>query len=72
MSDTLFGEASANKLLFTSAGDALPLAAKKRAAAPATCGDAMEVPLIVFVAESLVHHGAVMSKPGAKISVQDP
>ena len=42
------------------------------AAAPATCGDAIEVPLIVFVAVSDVRHADVMLEPGAKMSRQVP
>jgi len=39
---------------------------------PATCGDAIDVPLIVLVAVSLVLHALVMSSPGAKTSTQVP
>ena len=42
------------------------------AAAPATCGEAIEVPLIVFDASSLVFQADVIEEPGAKMSTQDP
>src|SRR3982750_71297 len=42
--------------LATSAGVAPAFAARNRAAAPATCGDAIDVPLIVFVAVGDVFH----------------
>ena len=40
--------------------------------APVTCGVAIEVPLIVFVAVSLVFHAEVMLLPGAKMSRHVP
>ena len=46
--------------------------ASTRAAAPATCGVAIDVPLMVFVAVSLVHHAEVIEEPGAKMSRQVP
>ena len=42
------------------------------AAAPATCGVAIDVPLIVFVAVLDVYHADVMLEPGAKMSTQVP
>lgn len=42
------------------------------AAAPATCGAAIEVPLIVLVAVSEVAHAALMPEPGARMSTQRP
>lgn len=48
------------------------LADSTRAAAPAACGDAIEVPLMVLVDVSLVIHGAVIDEPGAKMSRQVP
>ncbi len=48
------------------------LADRTSAAAPATCGDAIDVPLIVFVLVSLLIQGAVMDEPGAKMSRQGP
>ena len=43
-----------------------------RAAAPATCGDAMLVPEMVLVAVSLVYHADVVPTPGANRSTQEP
>src|SRR5262249_31992209 len=46
--------------------------ASTRAAAPVTCGVAIEVPLIVFVAVSLVFQAEGMDEPGATMSRQVP
>ena len=40
--------------------------------APVTCGVAIEVPLMVFVAVSLVFQDEVMLLPGAKMSRHVP
>ena len=56
----------------TVVGLAPGLVSKKSAATPATCGDAIDVPEIVFVAVSLLDHADVMLEPGAKISTQVP
>src|SRR5690606_3768060 len=48
------------------------LACRYSAAAPATCGDAIEVPEIVLVALSEVYQAEVMLLPGAKRSRQLP
>jgi hypothetical protein len=56
----------------TVAGDAVGFVSKNRAATPATCGVAIEVPEIVFVAVSLVFQDEVMLEPGAKISTHVP
>lgn len=48
------------------------LFAKARAAAPATCGEAMLVPLIVTAAVGEVFHADVMEEPGAKRSRHVP
>ena len=56
----------------TVAGDAPGLVSKNKAATPATCGDAIEVPEIVFTAISLVIQADVMPEPGAKMSTQVP
>jgi hypothetical protein len=56
----------------TVAGDAPGFVSRKRAATPATCGVAIEVPEIVFVAVSLVFHDEVMLEPGAKMSTHVP
>ena len=52
------------------AGAAPGLACSVSAAAPATCGDAIEVPLIVFVRPPV--QVDVMPEPGAKMSTHDP
>ena len=52
------------------AAEALGEACSSSAAAPATCGDAIEVPLMVLVAVLLVHQAEVMLDPGAKMSTQ--
>jgi hypothetical protein len=56
----------------TVAGDALGLLCKKRAATPATCGVAIEVPLSVAVAVSLLNQDDKMLEPGANISTTLP
>src|SRR5918993_834538 len=56
----------------TVAGDAPGFVSKNRAATPATCGDAIEVPEIVFIAVSLRCQDEVMLEPGAKISTHVP
>ena len=53
-------------------GLALVLLARKSAATPATCGLAIEVPLIVLVSLSLPIQAEVISEPGAKTSTQEP
>jgi hypothetical protein len=45
---------------------------KKRAAAPQTWGEAIEVPLMVLVAVGEVIQAEVIKLPGAKTSVQVP
>ena len=42
------------------------------AATPATCGDAIDVPLIVLVARVDVYQADVMLEPGAKMSRHVP
>lgn len=44
----------------------------RRAARPATCGEAIDVPEIVRVAEELPIHADVMLVPGAHRSTHDP
>ena len=53
-------------------GEAPGFVCRYSAIAPATCGVAIEVPLIVFVAVSLVIHAEVMLEPGAKMSRHVP
>jgi hypothetical protein len=45
---------------------------KPSATTPATCGDAIEVPEIVFDAVVDVYHAEVMLDPGANTSTHDP
>ncbi len=56
----------------TCAGVADVFVCKYSAAAPTTCGVAIDVPLIVLVAVALVDHAEVMLEPGAKMSTQVP
>ena len=56
----------------TCAGVLSGLAERIRAASPATCGDAIEVPEIVLVAVVDVFHADVIPVPGAKTSTQLP
>ena len=56
----------------TVAGEAVGLLCKNRAATPAVCGDAIEVPLKVAVAVSLVNHADKIPEPGANISTTLP
>src|SRR5690606_5675097 len=56
----------------TWAGVRLGFWARMSAAAPAACGDAIEVPLMVLVALLLVCHAEVIEVPGAKMSTQVP
>ena len=53
-------------------GVAVPSRERTRAAAPATCGEAIEVPEIVFTAELEVLQADVIPEPGAKMSRQLP
>ena len=59
-------------VLRTVAGDGRRFSSRYSAAAPATCGVAIEVPLMVLVAVLLVCHAEVMVEPGAKMSRQVP
>ena len=56
----------------TPVGDSVGVCWRTSAAAPATCGAAIDVPLIVFVAVSLVCQAEVMLDPGAKMSRHVP
>jgi hypothetical protein len=69
---TLFGVEPLMIAAVTVAGEALGFVSRNSAATPATCGDAIDVPEIVFIAVSLVFHDDVMSLPGAKMSRQVP
>src|SRR6476469_316861 len=67
---TLLGVALATRASRTCCGVAVGWSARYRAAAPATCGVAIDVPLIVFVPP--LSQSDVMFTPGAKMSVQVP
>ena len=69
---TLFGVELLMIAAVTVAGKALGFVSRNSAATPATCGVAIDVPEIVFIAVSLVFHDDVMSLPGAKMSRQVP
>src|SRR5215208_4492415 len=69
---TLPGVPLSTRASRTCAGVNVGLAASTRAAAPATCGDAIDVPEIELVAVSLVFHSDLMLLPGAKRSTQVP
>src|SRR5262249_41707442 len=69
---TTFGVALFTSVSRTCCGVKPVFALSTSAAAPVTCGVAIEVPLIVFVAVSLVFHAEVMFTPGAKMSRQGP
>ena len=69
---TLFGVELLMIAAVTVAGEALGFVSRNSAATPATCGVAIDVPEIVFVAVSLVIHDDVMSLPGAKTSRHVP
>ena len=64
-------DAALTMVFLTVAGEAKPLC-RMRAATPATCGAAIDVPLIVAVAVLLVDHAEVMLEPGAKMSTTLP
>ena len=69
---TTFGVAFATKLSRTWAGDQVGCAESTKAAAPAVWGEAIDVPLIVFVAELLEYQAEVIDEPGAKMSRHVP
>jgi hypothetical protein len=69
---SLFNDAALTIAFLTVAGEAVRLFCRNRAATPATCGVAIDVPLIVLVAVLLVNHAEVMLDPGAKMSTTLP
>src|SRR6266508_1394473 len=69
---TLPSVALATRPSRTCCGVSLGWAASHRAAPPATCGLAIDVPLMVLVAVSPVAQADVMPDPGAKMSTQGP
>jgi len=70
--DNSSAEASLNKLSRTSAGVADVSLLSNKAAAPATCGQAIEVPDMVLDAVSELLQAEVIKLPGAKTSKQAP
>lgn len=69
---TLLGVARLVMVEITVLTDAVDVSWRMSAATPATCGEAMEVPEIVFVAVLDVCQAEVMDEPGAKMSRQLP
>jgi hypothetical protein len=69
---SLFALAEFTMALRTVLFEAVVLSCKYNAATPATCGDAIDVPLMVLVAVLLVYHAEIIDEPGAKISTQVP
>ena len=69
---TTDGVAFASRRLVIVAGVAVGSAASSRAAAPATCGAAIEVPEIVLVAVVEDHQADRTADPGANRSTQVP
>jgi hypothetical protein len=67
-----FGVAALTIAFRTVAGDATEFNCRYRAATPATCGEAIDVPLRVAVAVSLVYQDERMLEPGAKMSTTLP
>jgi hypothetical protein len=64
--------AAPNRAAATCVGVSCGWSDSHSAATPATCGAAIEVPLIVLLAVSLLVHAEVMPQPGAKMSTQLP
>jgi hypothetical protein len=69
---TRFGVAAVTRASRTWVGVRALFAPRRRAAAPATWGEAMDVPLMVFVAVDDVYQADLMLEPGAKMSRQLP
>jgi hypothetical protein len=69
---TTFGVASLMMADITAAGCAAGTEERYRAAAPATCGAAMDVPLMVAVAVAEEIPAETMEEPGANRSRQSP
>ena len=72
MEDRWLSVALANRVAATAAGVAVGLAPRVSAATPVTCGEAMEVPLMVLLAVMLVYQAEVMLLPGANRSTHLP
>ena len=69
---SLFIEALVVMNCATAEGVALGLAFNAKAAIPATCGLAIEVPLMVLLAVALVYQADVILEPGANTSTHEP
>jgi hypothetical protein len=69
---TTFGVAEVVSAVATDAGVSEGVVESNSAAAPATCGDAIDVPEMLLVADVLVLQADVMLEPGAKMSRQLP
>ena len=69
---TTFGVASLTRADITAEGEAAGTDERYLAAAPATCGAAIEVPLIVAVAVADEIPAETMEEPGANRSRQSP
>ena len=69
---TLPGVARLVTVEITVLTEAVGVSCRISAATPATCGEAIEVPEIVFVAVLDLCHAEVIDDPGAKISRQLP
>src|SRR5688572_19180468 len=72
MLDSLLTLALSTMAACTAAGAAVGLTDRYSAAAPATWGEAIDVPLMALVAVSLVCQADVMLDPGANRSTQVP
>lgn len=70
--DTIFSVACSVNFCATCNGDKVGSAFNNNAAAPATCGQAIDVPLIVAVAVSEEIPTDFTDDPGAKTSTQEP
>src|ERR671918_49910 len=68
----MFGVALPVTAPFTCAGEAPGFPSRYSAATPATCGDAIDVPLMVLVAVLPVDQADVTLAPGANTSRQVP
>ena len=69
---TTFGVAAVVSAVATDAGVSEGFVESNSTAAPATCGDAIDVPEMLLVADALVLQADVMLVPGAKMSRQLP
>ena len=69
---TTSGVAYVSNFVATAAGDMAESASSKSAAAPATWGEAIEVPDLPRSAVDEVNQAEVIDEPGAKISKQLP